>query len=219
MIRINLAQRRQASYLSGAPEAGTGLTEGLTGTFATGGKLDSLKNSLSTFKGEEGAALLKRVMVPIGLGVALYFGSDFYFEQERERLAEELVGAEKTKSELRKELDRIKGFEKVKVELEQNELILKTKIATIEKLIVDRDFTLKTWVALSQSLPKEVWLTDLVANDIGYSIKASTTDIGLVSDVMTRLGKTIYFKDITLKGTTSDGSGKTAMFELTARRD
>jgi Tfp pilus assembly protein PilN len=169
--------------------------------------------------GEDGGALLKRILIPIVLSVVLYFGSDFYFEQERDRMAEEKVAVETEKSKIQDELKRIKGFEAVKAELERNELVLKTKIATIEKLIVNRDFTLKTWVALSQSLPKDVWLTDLVVNDQGYAIRASTTDIGLVSDVMTRLGKTIYFKDVTLKQTTSEPNGKKSQFELTARKD
>ncbi|MBS1959646.1 MAG: PilN domain-containing protein [Bdellovibrionales bacterium] len=210
MIRINLAVRKQASYVGG------GTTR--TGTLVSSGRSSSFA-ALRMFSGETGQSLIKRIMIPIVLSIVVYFGSEYYMQQERERMAAERTQVEVERGKIQDELKRIKGFESVKSELERNELILRTKIATIEKLVKGRDFTLKSLVALTQALPREVWLTDLISSDVNYNIKGSTTDIGLISDLMTRLGKTIYFKDITLKNSSADPNGKIATFELTARKE
>ena len=120
---------------------------------------------------------------------------------------------------IQEELKRIKGFDSVKVELERNQVILRSKIETIEKLIQGRDYTVKALVALSQSLPKEVWLTELSVSEKLINFKGGTIDLGLISDVMSRLGQTIYFKDVTLRSTATDPTGKQTNFELNARRD
>lgn len=210
MIRINLAVRKQASYVGG------GTTR--TGTLALSGRSTSF-SALRMFSEESGQSLLKRILIPVFLSVIVYFGSEYYMQQERERMLAERTQIEAERSKIQDELKRIKGFESVKAELERNELILRTKIATIEKLIKGRDFTLKTLVALTQALPRDVWLQELLSTDVIYNIRGSTTDIGLISDLMTRLSKTIYFKDVTLKNSNTDPNGKIATFELTARKE
>ena len=210
MIRINLAVRRQATYL-GAQTTKSGILamSGKSSTFA----------ALKMFGQEAGGSTMRRIAIPIALGVALYFGSDFYQQQEIERMRDEKVQLEADRQKIQTELKRIRGFESVKSELERNELILKTKISTIEKLIRGRDFTLKSMVAMTQALPPDVWLSEVVVSDVAYTIKGSTQDFALISDVMNRLGKSIYFKDVTLKSSSSDPSGKFTNFELNARKE
>lgn len=77
----------------------------------------------------------------------------------------------------------------------------------------------KSMIALSQSLPKDVWLTEITATETNFSIRGNTIDMGLVSDVMSKLGTSIYFKDVSLKGSSTDTTGRQANFELTARRE
>jgi len=134
-------------------------------------------------------------------------------------MTQELDGLNKEKEQITKELQKIKGFETVKVELERNELILRAKISTIEKLITGRDFTVKSLITLAQSMPKDVWMTSIRANENSFELDGGTVDLGLVSDFMSRLGQTIYFKDVTLKRTSTDPSGRQATFELGARRE
>ena len=199
MIRINLALKKQANYI--APK---------TGTFTPSAKSAALSDL---------APLLSRILLPLGLCAVAYFAQDYYTQEKLNEMSQESANIEKEKTKIQEELKRIKGFELVKTELDRNEHILSTKIETIEKLIRGRDFTVKTLVSISQSLPREVWLTEVTSNEQGFVLRGGTTDIGLISDVMSRLGKTIYFKDVTLKNTQNEANGKQAVFELTARHN
>lgn len=216
MIRINLAQKKQASYVGGT-KAGSFATMGKGG--ATSVTLTSIKQVFASGSASSFGPILSKIMVPLVLSVAAYFGYDYYVQQQSDEMQQESETISKEKTRIEAELRKIKGFEVVKGELERNELVIRTKIQTIEKLIRGRDFTVKSLVVLSQSLPKEVWLTDLAASEVGYSIKGGTIDIGLVSDFMTKLGQTIYYKDVSLKSTLADPSRRQAAFELTARRE
>ena len=68
-------------------------------------------------------------------------------------------------------------------------------------------------------MPRDIWMTEIHATETGFDLKGGTVDLGLVSDFMSKLGQTIYFKDVTLKSTASDASGHQATFELGARRE
>ena len=113
----------------------------------------------------------------------------------------------------------IKGYDQQKADLEKNALVINNKITTIEKLVHGKDHTVKALIALSQALPKEVWITEVTATETTFAIRGNTIDMGLVSDVMTKLGGSIYFKDISLKGSSFDANGRQASFELSARRE
>jgi Tfp pilus assembly protein PilN len=127
-----------------------------------------------------------------------------------------IIQTEKTKVEA--QLRKFSGFEAQKAELEKTANAINIKITTIEKLIRGKDAAFKSLLALSQSLPKDVWLTDFVATPEEYQIRGSTSDIALVSDVMSKLGSSIYFKEVTLKSSQTDQGGKISNFELSARR-
>jgi Tfp pilus assembly protein PilN len=117
-------------------------------------------------------------------------------------------------------MKEIQGYEPKKRLLEANEAVIRTKIETIEKLIRNRDFTAKTLIALSQSLPKEVWITEMNQGESYFEIKGSTLDIGLISELMTRLGKSIYFKDVQLRSSgMTDSSGAKSDFVIGGGRD
>jgi Tfp pilus assembly protein PilN len=214
MIRINLAQKKQASYVGGA---------GKTGAFASLGKSSgSGTGFFSAFKGSVGDSvgpLLLRIVIPAMLCGGAYFGYEYYTEQKIAEMAQETDAINNEKNRIEAELRKIKGYEVVKLELERNELILRTKIQTIEKLIRGRDFTVKSLVVLSQALPREVWLNEITTTETGFNFRGGTIEIGLVSDLMSKLGQTIYFKDVTLKSTSTDPNQRQASFELTARRE
>jgi Tfp pilus assembly protein PilN len=202
MIKINLALKKQASYV----------TSGKTGTNTRNFNLKG------AFSGGV-ADLATQILVPLILCLALYYGTDYYTQQKTQEMQSEVGTLEKEKDRINTELARIHGFETVKTQLEANSHLLQTKIETIEKLVRGRDFTVKSLVALSQALPKEVWLTKMTATDGAYSITGSTVDLSFISDFMTHLGQSIYFKDIALKSSTSDPTGRQSNFELSARRE
>lgn len=216
MIRINLAQTKQASYVGG----------GKTGSFssassAAGGGGFSMKNAFAGAAGGAGGLmpLVTKIALPAILCVAAYYGYDFYTAEKITEMDQEAASITTEKSRIETELRKIKGYDIVKIELERNELILRTKIQTIERLIRGRDFTVKSLVVLSEALPKEVWLSEIITTEQGYTFKGGTLEIGYVSDLMSKLGQTIYFKDVALKSTSTDSNQKQASFELTARRE
>jgi Tfp pilus assembly protein PilN len=208
MIRINLIQKKQASYVSGA--------EG--GKSSGGGGLSALQ-SLSSGGAEGFITLFKSIGIPVILCIAANFGYDYYIQQKTDEMTQEVSKLDSDKERINKELSKIKGFESVKVELERDQLVLRTKIETIEKLIRGRDFTAKSLITLAQAMPRDIWMTEIKATETGFELKGGTVDLGLVSDFMSRLGQTIYFKDVTLKSTATDSSGHQASFELGARRE
>jgi Tfp pilus assembly protein PilN len=207
MIRINLIQKKQASYVSGGG-----------GKSGAGGGMSALQ-SLSAGGMEGAIALFKTIGIPLILCIAANFGYDSYIQQKTDAMNQEVASLDKEKDGLTKELQKIKGFESVKIELERNELILRAKIDTIEKLIRGRDFTVKSLITLAQSMPRDIWLTDLRATETNFEFRGGTVDLSFVSDFMTKLGQTIYFKEVTLKNTAEDQNGRQASFELGAKRE
>ena len=206
MIRINLIQKKQASYVNAS----------------SGGKTSSGMSALKSL-GSGGTAgilaLVKSIGIPLVLSLGANFAYDAYVEQRVGEMSQELGKLDQEKEQLNKELQKIKGFESVKVELERSELILRTKIETIEGLIRGRDFTPKSLITLAQAMPHDIWMTEIHATEKDFDFKGGTVDLGLVSDFMSKLGQTIYFKEVTLKTTTSDPNGRQANFELGARRE
>lgn len=207
MIRINLIQKKQPSYVNSTQASSN-----------SGSKLNAFKN-LSAGGLAEFAPILKSIGIPIVIGLAANFGYGYYTDQRTAEMAQESAKLETEKTTIETELKKIKGFETVKIELERNELVLRTKIDTIEKLIRGREFTVKSLVTLAQSMPRDIWMTEVSATETGFEFKGGTVDLGLVSDFMSKLGQTIYYRDVTLKSTAADPNGKQAIFDLTARRD
>jgi len=206
MIRINLAKRKQAAYVGAQTKT----------VFKNAPTLTHMRSSIGT---AGVGTLLFRLGLPMVLCGAAYFGFDYYISHQTADMQAELQQIESEKTKIEVELGRIKGFESVKLDLERNEKILHNKIDTIQRLITNRDFAFKSLIGLSQSLPREVWLSDLQETEQGFLIKGNATDVGLVSDLMTKLGQTIYFKEVSLKSTSNDPTGNRAIFELTARRE
>lgn len=206
MIKINLAKKKQASYSGSESSSKT----------ATSGLFKGMGDSVSS---GDLSGIMVRIMLPLVLCVISYFGFNYFIELKTEELQIEVSNVEKEKIQIQTQLKKISGFEKQKVELEKTAQVINVKINTIEQLIRGKDHTVKALIALSQSLPKDVWITDISATEKSYNIKGSTLDMSLVSDVMSKLGSSIYYKDVSLKGSVSDASGRQATFELTARRE
>jgi Tfp pilus assembly protein PilN len=207
MIRINLIQKKQASYVSGGG-----------GSKTSGAGMSALK-SLGAGGADGILALVKSIGIPVVLCIVANFGYDYYIQQRTDEMTQEVGRLDQEKERITKELQKIKGFETVKVELERSQLVLRTKIDTIEKLIRGRDFTAKSLITLAQAMPRDIWMTSIKATEKDFEFQGATVDLGLVSDFMSRLGQSIYFKDVTLKSTASDPSGRQAVFNLGARRE
>ncbi len=206
MIKINLANKKQASYAANESGAKSGT---LTSLRALGASADS----------SELLTIFSRILLPLALCGAAFFVFNYYIELKTTELQIEISNVEKEKTKIQDELKKVRGFEVQKAELEKTEQIINVKINTIEQLIRGKDHTVKAMIALSQALPKDVWIVEVVATEKTFNIRGSTVDMGLVSDVMSKLGTSIYYKDVSLKGSSADPAGRFATFELTARRE
>lgn len=206
MIKINLASKKQVSYSGAERSEKTGT---LTSIRALGGAAGSSAI----------VSILGRALVTLALCGVAYVGFDHWMESLRAELQFEASNIDKEKSKIQDELKKYSGFEKQRAELEKNLQLIQKKNETIESLIRGKDHTVKSLITLSQSLPKEVWITEITASEKLINLRGSTIDIALISDVMSKLGTSIYFKDVSLKGSASDVSGRQSTFELSARRE
>jgi len=206
MIKINLARKKQASYSSEETTSKAGL-------------LSSLKSIGSSADSSDLVGILSKVLLPVVLCIISYFGYSYFIQTRLDEFQVEMANVEKEKTKVQGELKKISGFEVQKVELEKIGQTFGLKIKTIEQLILGKDHTMKSMIALSQSCPKDVWITEINATETAFQIRGNTTDMSLVSDVMAKLGTSIYFKDVSLKGSTVDSTGRQASFELSARRE
>ena len=207
MIHINLAKKRQSALASGGTGGGGGTDFG-----------EGLRSLSSGESAKSVGLLVFRLGLPVALGLGANYGFDYYVEQKQAEMTQDIKNIDDEKSKIVKKLNEFKGFEEDKRRLEQNQVIIRTKIDTIEKLIKNRDFTPKALINLAQSLPSDVWLTEVTQSEKAYTIRGSSMDAGLVSDFMTKLQKNIYFKEVQLKSSQiSDPSGTKSDFELAGK--
>jgi Tfp pilus assembly protein PilN len=210
MIKINLAKKRlEATAGAGATQA-----ESLKSKI----NFDALKG-MGAGSGKALGPLLLQFGIPLGVAFGANYFLEDYFQGRRDEQAKELAAVSEAKDKINKQLAKIKGYEAIKIDLERNATVIRAKIDTIESLVKGRDFTAKTMMSLVHSLPKDAWIQEVAQSDKTYSIKGGATEFSMVSDFMARLQRTIYFKDVQLRSSTSDQSKKQISFELTARRD
>lgn len=117
------------------------------------------------------------------------------------------------------EISKAKPVSTFDTEYDQNEPKLRSKLIALQELLSAPDSTGAKLIALAQSMPKDVWLTEFQEMDQGIIIRGGATDAGMVSDLMGRLGETPYFPDVTLKNNVADATGGKTLFELNARKN
>ncbi len=203
MIKINLAKMKQAKVM--AESTSSGLTSGFS------------KMSMSA--GDTLIPILRKVVVPLGLAAILYVGWEWYAGQQQELMQAEVAQLESQRAQLAMEANKIRGFEKQKEEIDKNELVLRKKIETIQKLLQRRDYAAKALMNISKSLTSELWLTTIAVSDEQMRIKGSTVDVSQISDFMSAIELTPNFKDVTLRNSLLDKDGSRTDFELEAKRE
>ena len=202
MIKINFATRKRSAAAAPGEKGKAG---GL-------GKLDL--GSLAELP-------LKKFALAAGACALGYWLLEDFKQTELDALAPVVQKLTAEQTRLNAELAKTKGFEAVKAQLEQDEFVIRTKIETIEKLVSDRGDTHKMMMNLSETLPAEVWLKDLVIRGGEVVFKGSSVGYNPISDFMKRLNESAYLSDLALLSTTqrADRRGtEIADFELTARR-
>ncbi len=209
MIKVNLVKKRTVAA-AGA-----------------GGKVDDLKSRINLDAlrnvGQGSGKTLAPLFYKIGIPAIFALSANYFYDETiqgiRDEHAKELAAVGEVKDKINKQLQKIKGFEAIKMDLERNSMVIRAKMDTIENLIRGRDFTAKSLISLVQAMPKDAWIVEFSQVEKNYTIRGGAIEYSMVSDFMSRLGRTIYFKEVALRNSSSDPTQKRINFDLTARRD
>jgi len=213
MIKVNLADRKTSTMIANDSPGGPSFLSGLFSKAKSSSPSSSVSSSNT-----------KTMVMSLAIYAVILGGAYYAINQHKEKLLGEVTAQnselQTTIGVLDSEIAKSDGYEQMKLGLENDEKTLKTKIETIQKLITDRSAPAKVLMALSQATPKQVWLTEFTLKDGAMDIKGASIDLDVISDFMKALEGSVYFKDITLKGS-KQGSLQTrenATFELEAKR-
>jgi Tfp pilus assembly protein PilN len=213
MIRINLAKARKNA----------------------GGKIDlnslNLTSLLQIFQsrkseGEEKKfdinGPIPRTIIAI---VACWLLNDTLEGFRVERMAEvdrQIAEIEKQKAVVNAGLAKMKGYEAIKKQLEDDELSIRTKLSVLNQLLENRNASSKLMLQVAQSIPEEVWLTEFKANNANVKLAGATPGYTQVSDFIKALNGTSQFGEIKLseirESVTPNKDQRIQQFELSAAR-
>ena len=118
---------------------------------------------------------------------------------------------------LKKELDDGKKYEEIKKNLETDERTIHQKLDAIDTLVSDRARPPKLVLALSSTVPKLVWLSELKVEAQDVVLRGNALDFNQVSEFLKSLNENAFFKDtklVTTQQGTDESGMETAKFEI-----
>jgi Tfp pilus assembly protein PilN len=139
-------------------------------------------------------------------------------------LDKEIAELESQQNAIQAKLSKIKGFEPIKKQLQDDEIAIKTKLDVVTKLLESRNAPSKMMMQVANAIPDEVWLTSLRVTADKLTLVGSAIAYNNVSDFIKALNGTSQFTDINLSGiqeatnTNSKDTQKYQSFELSAKR-
>jgi Tfp pilus assembly protein PilN len=201
MIKINLA-KRLTTKSSGS--GGSGL-DGLLGKV----DLDQLKD-----------LPIKKAAIPLVAAFIASYGSDYYRESMVESLDVVVRKLTEESQKLQTEGQKFESYTAMKKIIDEDEITLKTKLDTINTLLDGRKLPARTLLTFLDTIPEEVWLTEVDINPNAISVKGSAFDFSQISDFMKNLNESSLFSEVSLTKS-EQAKGKTeayANFELGIRK-
>jgi Tfp pilus assembly protein PilN len=196
-----------------------------------GGAPQTLDNTLSTKLGIEPGRFqqlevlkelpLKRIGIIVITAYVANYVVAMTKDEELRKMDEGINKATVENGQLKQKLEKTKGFEDLKKALDNDEKTIRVKIDTVKKLIADRQLPPKMLQSVSNSIPSDVWLTNLKINEEGINFKGSAVGFGQVSDFMKNVSESAFFTDVKLisSSQTKDEVGQeSASFEVSAKR-
>jgi hypothetical protein len=204
VIRINFAKRLKTP-LGGAATGGAG------------------SFSLSSFKLDreviQAVPWIKIGLLALAIYAAIY-GVDGYKQELLQ--AEDVVLEELTeqKKKLTEKLNEQKNLEQLKITIEKEDAIIRAKLDAIRALMKDRDLPSKILLEISKVTPDQVWIKNLQVDEKKVILSGSSVGFNPLSDFMRNLRGSVYFQDVTLKGSqsTQDKAGEVTTFDLEITR-
>lgn len=200
MITINLALRKQVSAV---------------GNSKSGGDLSSLTQS-----GLNGIKTLpiKKITLPLLAGFAASTWLDNYKDQTLAEYQSRLAAIEMESKNIQKEFSKYKELEKVKKSMDDDEHTIRTKLDTIRLLITDRSRTLSGMIALSKTMPDDVWVSEFRLDKSDMNLVGSASDFNQISDFLKKLKEDAFFGSVELRDAQQAESGEMVNFKISMNR-
>jgi len=144
---------------------------------------------------------INKIIIPLVIGLAANYGLEFYKDGEIQKLS---VVAQKYRSEgdkWRTDLQKFKGYDEVKKQLDADDSAIRNKLNIIQKLMGTRSVAGASVIILSKTIPPGVWLRDLKYEESGMHFTGSALEYNQISDFMKALTESVPFANVELKGT------------------
>ena len=206
MIKINLALRKTAAVAE-ASGGGTRLTSAGLGNL----QISELKDI---------PALRQLLLFGVLIFAGVYWIEDFK-ASEVQKTQEVVDKLKEEQIQIKKSLGESRRFEILKKALEEDEVVIRQKLDVVQKLMADRAVPPRLLLALSATIPKDVWLADLRVEAQDIVFRGDALDFSQVSDFMKNLNESSSFKEVTLRNTQQgkdDQGTETAKFEIVVKR-
>ena len=211
MIRINLGRRKRAGGGSGA-----------------GDMLGEILGKLG-IKGKDGEAKkfdFKGPIPKVAMGIVAAMMTEDHLnglkEEDLKRVGKQIESVEKEKGKLESELAKIKGFEPMKKQLEDDEKAIRLKLEVVNKLLDNRNAPARMLMQIAQAIPEEIWLTHVTVNKDTVNLRGATPGYSQVSDFINALNTSGQLGEIALSGIEESKGDKKEQqiqtFELKALR-
>lgn len=205
MIKINLATKKQSGLV----------TE--TKTKSSSKAFSTQRITLQQFR-----ELPVGKLVMVGLACfAVNMILDTYMSDELQKVDDALAKIIAGNAKAQQDLLKYKKYDEVKKSLDTDDLLVKTKLEVIQKLVLGRSESLKLLLSISSSIPKDVWLKELKMEKGELLLRGSSVGFSAISDFMKRLHDGPYFSSVDLIDTQESKEGRDngiANFELSAKR-
>ncbi len=211
MIKINLAKKRSGKTASSTQPASAGIFSSAT----FGQSFESLGAGFDW----RNSALVKVVVVV----AALFLIRQGLEDLKGQKIAEveaEIRAVEVQQEKVAQSLSKVKGFEPLKKQLEEDERTIQTKLDIIAKLTLQRDGPARLMKQIAQMIPEEVWLNQMSLKDEGVQFVGGASSYNMVSDFMNGLASSSLLSDIALAqiSEVQNEGIKYQSFEVSAKR-
>ncbi|GEM_PF-1623949 len=193
MIRVNLGRKiKQKSNAVGGKASLSDIINKLKG----GTKGGEASGDTFDFRN---STILKVIIL-----AAILYGADFFIENEKAKKMTVLKAEQNTLqaeiTRLTAEVEKSRGYETVKQQLEQHEQTVRTKLETISKLLANRSGPSKMLIQIAQSIPSDVWITEMKVTEEAISIAGGTPGYSQVSDFLKSLSESSFLHDPRISG-------------------
>lgn len=205
MIRINLASRKRSAGV-GDPAS---QKKGPFGLSLGGGSMDM--DDLRDLP-------IKKIVIALVACVVGYYFLEDYKEQELAIVNAQIQQAQAEQSRLQAEVNKTRGYEAIRKQLDEDERILREKIDTIKLLISDRNGSYKILHAFSGLLPEKAWIKAVALKGTGVEVAGAAADYNEIADLLKRMQESAYFTDVALDDIKQESESGFFEFAVGAKR-